>query len=245
MDYHTAVKLGHQQGHFSSMPLLTPYTPQIINECYSYSSSPEQSMAPFSQQMNKSAYLGAGNLTAPGTPESYYNDSFSIPDPFDSYMNTQAWSDDGNMPVGLGFENDIPGLMPVDQATRMWSCTPEPEGIATPMGNMSNYESSLTGSPVPMHSWPTHAMSVSPPQMPQMPHTRAMPSLSLSDGSMQDFDSPNHLQDEWSFNRPIASNSFLDGMKSIPKHPQIWDDSMLSRKFYPFNLYSNLKTNSL
>ncbi|KAF2713373.1 hypothetical protein K504DRAFT_450077 [Pleomassaria siparia CBS 279.74] len=230
MDMHTAQKMRQQTPtDFSAYPMLTPlptYSPQIIDECYSYSSSPEQNMHTF---------YNAGRMT-PQTPDSFlYHDSLASTDAFDQYMNTQTWSDDGNgMPIGLGFENDIPGLIPVESP---W-CTPEPEGFSMPMGQM-RFDSPFCGSvsPAPMNEW-SHDLSLSPPQMPHsMPHTRAVPSLSISDCSIQDFESPR--MDDWSNFRPNPSsmivtktnshNTYIDGMKPIPKNQALWEDVKFPR----------------
>ena len=63
-------------------------------------------------------------------------------DPFDPYMSSSAWSDDGSIPIGLGFENDMPGMLPGE----MWG-TPEPE-----MGTPSN----ICNSPASTHSLRYH-----------------------------------------------------------------------------------------
>jgi hypothetical protein len=237
MDFHTAVKLGHQRGDFSAVSMLTPlqtYTPQIVDECYGYSSSPEPKITPFSHFVEKRSHMNSGRLT-PQTPESFsFNEPVSISDPFDQYLQPQIWPQDAQMPIGLGFENDIPGLMPSETDMRMW--TPEFDGNATPTGNMDPYTSSVGESPVPADVWPTPAFSVSPPQI---PHTRAVPSLSISECSAQDSNSPNPPQDDWpNFQghpgdmvvaKPHTSTAFFNGMKPIPMDPQIWDENMLTR----------------
>ena len=230
MDMHTAQKMGHQRSDFSAFPMLTPlptFSPQIIDECYSYSSSPEQNMNNF---------YNNGRLT-PQTPDSFaYHDAMSIPDPFDQYMNNQAWSDDGNgMPIGLGFGDDIPGLMPVES---MWG-TPEPEGFSTPMGHTRAFDSPMCGSPASVNGWSGyHDPSLSPPQIPHsMPHSRAVPSLSISDCSAQEYNSP-RVEDWQSFRpnpagmpmgNPTITNTYIDGIKSIPKNQALWEDVKFSR----------------
>jgi len=233
MDMQTAAKMANQRTDFSAFPMLTPlptYSPQIIDECYSYSSSPESNMSGFSLPYN------AGRFT-PQTPDSFlFNDSMSNADSFDQYMNNQAWSDDGNgIPIGLGFESDIPGLIPMDN---MWG-TPEPDGFSTPMGQMAGFDSPRFGSPASMSGWShQEELSVSPPLIPHnMPHTRAVPSLSISDCSSQDFGSPK--VDDWQNFRPSTknmvvtktnpSNTYIDGIKSIPKNQALWEDVKFPR----------------
>lgn len=229
MDFHTAVKLGQQQSNFSGFPMLTPlqtYTPQIVDECYSYSSSPEPSMGAFSQPMEKSAFLSSGRLT-PQTPDTFaYHEPLSIADPFDQYMDTQAWTDDGSIPIGLGFEGDMPGMLPAD----MWA-TPEPEGVI-PMG--------LCDSPAPMNGWSHPALSLSPPQAPSSmpPHSKAVPSLSISECSAEDFNSPNGVQGEWTsfqpnagqiMGKPNATGAFMENAKAISNIQPIWEDLIVPR----------------
>lgn len=231
MDFHAAAKLGHQPGNFSGFNMLTPlqtYTPQVIDECYSYSSSPEQSMAAFSQPMEKNGFLSTRRSMTPQTPETFsYQEPVAMGDPFDQYMHTQAWSDDGSVPIGLGFENDMPGMLPGD----MWT-TPEPEST-TPMG--------LCDSPAAMNVWAHPPLSVSPPQIPlgMPPHSKAVPSLSISECSVEDFNSPSGVQDEWRnlqpnavqmMGKPVVSGPFVEDIKAYPKAPQpIWEDLIVPR----------------
>lgn len=226
MDFHTAVKLGQQRPDFAAMSMLTPlqpYTPQIIDECYSYSSSPEPHLAPFPHNMEKNSFLHSGRLT-PQTPEPFpYNEPLSVTEPFDQFMNMQPWSHEGQMPIGLGFENDIPGLMPAEPDMRMW--TPDFDANSA-SGNI----------------WPNPALSVSPPQP---PHTRAVPSLSISECSAPESESPNGPHEEWSCfqdvphhmprARAITSTPYLDSIKTIPMDAKIWDGGVLSRTYLDQN----------
>ncbi|KAF2476160.1 uncharacterized protein BDR25DRAFT_309604 [Lindgomyces ingoldianus] len=233
MDMATAVKLGHQPD-FNSMHMLTPlptFSPQIIDGCYSDFGSPEQGLAVFPHQMDKTSFISSGRLT-PQTPESFTYGEPLTTDPFEPYMNPQAWSDDGAMPIGLGFENEIPGLIPNEADMRMWS--QDVDGNSTPMGQMRTFESPVCESPSSINAWPSQSLSASPPQL---PHTRAVPSLSISEYSAPDSDSPSGVQDEWTTfrcnaNIPSTSVNYYDGIKAIPNnHPQIWEESMLSRTF--------------
>ncbi|KAJ4289159.1 hypothetical protein N0V90_011501 [Kalmusia sp. IMI 367209] len=231
MDFHTAAKLSQYPTNFNNFNMLTPlptYTPQIIDESYSYSSSPEPNMGAFSRSMDQNGYLASSRAMTPSTPEPFaYHDPIAIADPFDQYMGNQSWSDDGSMAVGLGFEHDIPGMLSND----MWA-TPEPESI-TPMG--------LCDSPTTMSAWSHPAMSVSPPQMPMgmPPHSKAVPSLSISESSTEDFNSPSRVQEEWNnfqphagqiVGKPMVTGSFMDSVKAYPKAPQpIWEDIIVPR----------------
>jgi hypothetical protein len=227
MDFHTAAKLAQQPTNFSNFNMLTPlptYTSQIIDECYGYSSSPETNMSAFPQSMEKSnSFMNSGRSMTPQTPDSFaYHEPLTVTDSFD-YMNTQAWSDDGTIPIGLGFDNEISNLPLGD----IWS-TPEPETM-TPM-NACN-------SPAAMNMWAHPALSVSPPQLPlgMPPHSKSVPALSISECSTEDFNSPNHVQEEWTgfqhnagrtMGKPNVSGSYMENM--MPKAPQpIWEDLIM------------------
>ncbi|KAL5384381.1 hypothetical protein PMIN06_004615 [Paraphaeosphaeria minitans] len=233
MDFHTAAKLGQYPANFNNFnmlqPLPTSYTPQIIDE-YAYSSSPEPNMGSFPRSMEQNSYITSSRAMTPSTPEPFaFNDPINIADPFDNYMSTPSWSDDGSMAVGLGFEHDMPGML----ANDMWS-TPEPESI-TPMG--------ICHSPTAMNTWSHPALSVSPPQLPMgmPPHSKGVPSLSLSEASTEEFNSPRHMQQEWSnvqphagqiMSKPMVTSSFMNNAKSYayPKAPQpIWEDIIVPR----------------
>ncbi|KAF2870802.1 hypothetical protein BDV95DRAFT_68687 [Massariosphaeria phaeospora] len=233
MDIHHAAKMGHPHANFTGFNMLTPlqtYSPQIIEDCYStYSSSPEQHMTAFSHPMEtKNNYITSGRLT-PQTPEPFsYHEPLPIMDSFE-YMHPTTWSEDGHTPIGLGFESDIPGMMPSD----MWT-TPEPEGSATPMGHMRAYESPAGDSPASMNVWQQPSLSASPPLEVQ----RGVPSLSVSECSTQDFESPNIVQNEWQNYRPNpnhmvmgksnTSTIYYDDVKTIQKSGQ-WEDVLISR----------------
>lgn len=234
MDFHTAVKLGQQRPDFAAVSMLAPlhtYTPQIIDECYS--SSPEPNISVYSQHMDRSQFAPSGRLT-PHTPEPFqYNEPVSFPDPFHQY-NAHPWSNEVHEPIGLGFGNNIPGLMPNDAETRVWA--PEFDTNTMQMGNMRAYDPSMTESPVTTNVWASSALSISPPQL---PHTRAVPSLSISECSLQDSESPNPVQDEWtnfrsgSTDTPMAkpSTSYLDNIKVVPNGQHMWDDGALARMY--------------
>ncbi|KAF1976481.1 hypothetical protein BU23DRAFT_27885 [Bimuria novae-zelandiae CBS 107.79] len=233
MDFHTAAKLSQYPTNFNNFNMLTPlptYPTPVIEDSFSYSSSPEPNMGGFSRSMDQNGYITASRAMTPSTPEPFaFHDPIAIADPFDQYMNNSSWSDDGSMAVGLGFEHDIPGMLPSD----MWA-TPEPESI-TPMG--------LCDSPTAMNNWSHSAMSVSPPQLPMgmTPHSKAVPSLSISETSSDEYNSPRRVQEEWNniqphagqmMGKPMVTGTFMDSVKSFayPKAPQpIWEDIIVPR----------------
>lgn len=216
------------------MSMLTPlqtYTPQIIDECYSYSNSPEMGGAPFVQTVEKNNnFMHAGRLTPP-TPEPFsYSESLSVPDFPDQYMNTQGWSHDGQLPIGLGFENEIPGLVSTEADMNAWA--PDFSSQSTPVPNMPAFNPAVCDSPASV--WPTPAMSP--------PHPRAVPSLSVSECS-EDSASPNVPQEDWSYFqdlsgsmsnvKPITSTPYLDSIKAMSMDARGWDENLLTR-MYPF-----------
>jgi hypothetical protein len=225
MDYHTAAKLGQQPANFNFNNMLSPlptYAPHIVDDCYSYSSSPEQGMHGFPMSIEKN-YMASRS----GTPDSFASyEPLPMSDTFDPYMNSSAWSDDGSIPIGLGFEHDIPNMMPGD----MWG-TPEPE-MAQPLR--------MCDSPTSMHGWSHPQLSMSPPQLPMggTPHKQAVPSLSISECS-EDYNSPRQSQDEWNnfqsnsghmMGKPIVTRPFMENVKAYPTAPQpIWEDIIMPR----------------
>lgn len=213
----------------SMLTPLTTYTPHIVDG-FAYSSSPEPNTDAFSHSINKANYHHSGRLT-PQTPESFsYAESLPIADPFDQYMNMHPWSHDGQMHIGLGFESDIPELMPVEQDIHAW--TPD---FNTHTTNMRHYERVLCDSPASANNaWATPVFSGGPSQP---PHTRAVPSLSLSECSAQESDSPSGAHDEWprfhslphiSNEKPTTSTPYLDSIKTLPMGTRIWEDDMIS-----------------
>jgi len=100
---------------------------------------------------------------------------------------------------------------------------------------MRTFESPVCESPASFSAWPHSSLSVSP----QPPHTRAVPSLSMSECSVGDFDSPTPVQEEWpcfrcnpnemSMSKGSASSTYLEGLKSISKDSNTWDDLIAPR----------------
>ncbi|KAF2639491.1 hypothetical protein P280DRAFT_402722 [Massarina eburnea CBS 473.64] len=226
MDFHTAAKLGQQPPNFNFNNMLSPlptYAPHIVDDCYSYSGSPEQGMHAFPMTMEKN-YMASRSVT-PGTPDSFASyDHLPMSDAFDPYMSSSAWSDDGSIPIGLGFEHDIPNMLPGEMFG-----TPEPE-MHTPYG--------MCDSPASMHGW-NPELSVSPPQLPSglPPHKQAVPSLSISECSTEGYNSP---PQEWTSFHPNASQmmgkpivnrpSFMETVKGYSTAPQpIWEDIIMPR----------------
>ncbi|KAF2732155.1 hypothetical protein EJ04DRAFT_343271 [Polyplosphaeria fusca] len=230
MDMATAAKLGQQ--NFAGLSMLTPlptYTPHIVDEYYTDYSSPEPNMGAFAPHSSKNGFMASGRLT-PQTPEPYaFNEPLSIADPFDPYSNAQ-WSDDGQVPIGLGFENDMQTMMMPEANMRMW--TPELDSTPTSMEPMPSFDQPVCRSPSTMHGWAEQPTSVSPPQIPHtLPHTRGVPSLSMSEASAPEYDPPEGAQEEWAnlrMNQANHMSAYMETIRTSSKHPQ-WEDIMIPR----------------
>jgi hypothetical protein len=239
MDFHTAAKMGQQTPEFAALSMLTPlqtYTPHIVDECYSYSSSPESAASAFPANTEKNSFMHPGLLT-PRTPEPFsYPEPIAMSESFDQYMGPDVWTQEGQIPIGLGFENDIPGLMPMDPDMNIWA--PTFNAHDTPM-EPTPVNSALTYNPPTSSSaWTNLALSVTPNQS---PHTRAVPSLSISEYSAPDSDSPNVGQGEWAYYQnfsgnipsaePVTSTPYLDSIRTMPMDTKAWDECVFMRMF--------------
>ncbi|KAF1937365.1 hypothetical protein EJ02DRAFT_469769 [Clathrospora elynae] len=220
IDFRTAVKMSQEDSGLSGYPVLTPlptYALQIVDECYSYSSSPEQNTAGFTQAMESSNYSTNGRRS-PQTPESsIYHEPLSMREELE-YMTSQSWSNEALMSIELGFDPNIPAMLPTD----IWPA-PESEGLESLM-QMAHM------------TWPQPAYSVSPQHIPAdlTSHTRAVPSLSTSECSVEDFDTSDASQEEWLIYQPTATNMnlaslvtsapFMHNINSVPNHAPVWAD---------------------
>lgn len=217
IDFRTAVKMSQQGSGISGYPMLTPlptYASQIVDECYSYSSSPEQNLSGFTDAMDANNFHNSGRLT-PQTPEPIiYHEPVSMGDNLDPYMNSQPWSEDALASVGLGFESDLTSMLPTD----MWSA---PEAEMIPMAHMS---------------WPQPGLNMSPQHMAVdlASHTRGVPSLTTSECSVEDFNSISTNPDEWPIYHAttpqlnminmVTSAPFMQDMNALQSHAPIWED---------------------
>ncbi|CAO2653417.1 Nn.00g028280.m01.CDS01 [Neocucurbitaria sp. VM-36] len=218
IDFRTAVKPSQQPSGVSGYPMLTPlptYTSHIVDECYSYSSSPEQNMVGYTQTIDMNAFPSSGRLT-PQTPEPIiYHEPLTTGGILDPYITSQPWSDEVLGSAGLDFDPDMTAIIPIN----MWSA-PEPAHIM-PMAQMS---------------WPQSSFSVSPSHMSAelVSHASGAPSLTTSECSVEDFNTSGTNAEEWSIYQPTAtqinmadlvtSAAFMHDMKSIPSHAPIWED---------------------
>jgi hypothetical protein len=221
IDFRTAVKMSQQQASaISGYPTLSPlptYQSQAVDECYSYTSSPDPSMGAFTPNLDDHSFPVSRGMT-PQTPEPFvYHEPFAMDDPLDRYNLTQTWADDNLMPIGLGFDIQMPNGMPMD----MWS-TPEPEVISH--ANQTNL-------------WVQQSL-LSPPQQFSRETTPNLPPPAASECSVDGFGSSRIPQDEWpnyhsnsghiNMNNLITSAPYVPNMKSIPGSAPVWEDVYLA-----------------
>jgi hypothetical protein len=217
IDFRTAVKMSQQASSLSGLPMLTPlptYSSQIVDECYSYSSSPEQNMNGFPPAMEHNNFPSSGPLT-PQTPQSVlYSEPLTTGEHMDPYMSSPTWSDHF-VATGLGFDPEITALMP----TEVWGTN----------------DTELT-MPIPQMSWSPSSISVSPQQMTAelIPHSAGVPSLATSECSVDDFNVPVTGQDDWAMYQPshsqismaglVSSAPFAQDMKLVAANAPMWQD---------------------
>jgi hypothetical protein len=218
IDFRTAVKMSQQASNISGFPMLTPlptYNTQIIDECYSYSSSPDQNLTGFTPNMDSSHFPTSGRLT-PQTPEPItYHEPMSMVGLPDQWINVQPWSDDTLVSVGLGFDGDMTTMLP----TELWSA---PETAQT--------------APVAQLAWPHPSLSMSPQSISSelVPHPSAVPPLSISECSADDYNTSGVYHENWAHCQPTASQidmanmvtsaPFMHDLRTISSAAPVWED---------------------
>ncbi|KAJ4364407.1 hypothetical protein N0V83_009001 [Neocucurbitaria cava] len=210
--------MSQQASGISGYPTLIPlptYASQIVDECYSYSSTPEQSMIGFTHAMDMNTFPTSGRLT-PQTPEPIiYHEPLAMGENLDPYITSQPWSDDSLVSAALDFDPDMTTIIP----TNMWSAA-EPEHIM----------------PITQLHWLQPSFPMSPPHLSAelVEQTSGAPSLSTSECSVEDFNTSGTNADEWSIYQPTATQinianlvtttAFLQDIRPIPSHAPIWED---------------------
>jgi hypothetical protein len=244
IDFRTAVKMSQQAAFISGVPKLTPlpnYQSQIVDECYSYTSSPEPDLTRFTPELESNGFPFSRGAT-PQTPNEPfgYHEYLPMVDDLD-YLDCPPWSGDGLVPIGLGFAE-------LDMSMSNWT-TPEPEEVAQiEQSNMfaqaPEYASSMqmqgrfeaSSSSVLEEDW-TALQTLAHNNV--VPHTRAVPSLCLSDGSSDDSVSSGVLmQGEWTQPQPhnthinmgnmITSAPYVPKMQVIPSNAPVWEDVFMA-----------------
>jgi hypothetical protein len=237
IDFRTAVKMSQQAALISGMPKLTPlptYQSQIVDECYSYTSSPEPDLCRFTPDLEQD-YFSFSRGTTPQTPSEPFNYHNPIPsiDNLD-YLDCQSWPTENLTPVGLGFD------MPVEN----WSTTSTPEPELIPhLDNTQTYPPDFTSplqiqgsfDPSPSLSqseWSSFPSGVHSNLVPDM---GALPSLSYNDDSGDEsFSSCSSgvvPQGEWTDFQPhvnmanmVTSAPYVPKMQAMPQAVPVWED---------------------
>jgi hypothetical protein len=176
--------------------MLTPlptYASQIIDECFSYSSSPEQNLSSFTQAMDINSFPMPG-YPSPQTPEPItYHEPISIMDSFQHYATSQAWSNEALASCELGFEPNMANMLPID----VWP-TPDTTDLAT------NHL-----------SWSQYGISVSPQQISTelILHSDAVP-ITTSEYSMDGYSSDT-MRGDWTIYQPTTTDMDLANMVTL------------------------------
>ena len=226
IDFRTAVKMSQQAAIISGVSKLTPlptYQSQIVDECYSYTPSPEPDLR-FTPEIEQDGFPFSRGAT-PQTPAEPFgcNDSLPIIDNM-GYLDRQPWSGDELVPVGLGFAE-----MEMPAASDSWM-TPEPEEMA--QANLFAQHADLVSSlqtqnfntllaAVPKN-WSTFQM---PSQDEMVPDAKSF-DCSLDSGVV--------MQDEWTqpqshdiyvdMSSMITSAPYVPKMQSIQSNAPLWED---------------------
>jgi hypothetical protein len=217
IDFRTAVKMSQQASACSGFPTLTPlptYASQVLDQCNPYPNNNDQDMSGYISGMDNDC-PNSGRLT-PQTPESLvYHEPLAVGGMTDAWMASQSWSDDLITSVGLGFESDMTGPLPAE----LWS-TPEHAHSA----------------PIAQLPWVQSALSVSPQSIASelLPYPRGAPSLSMSECSVEDFNSSGAFHEDWAdyqhattqfeIANMVTSAPFMHDLRPIPSTAPVWED---------------------
>jgi hypothetical protein len=220
LDFRTTIKFGQQAPELSGYPMLTPlsaHSSQSVDECFSYSSSPEQNLTSLTQAMELNHFPNPGGRS-PQTPEPIvYHEPISIIDNTDHYSICQPWSDEALTSSQLGFDLSMSELLP----RNIWSASETAQTM-----------------PVSQMSWLHHEFLDSPQQIPMefTPRYGAVPSINTSEYSVDDY-SADAMPGDWKIYRPTATQMYLANMvtsgpfmhhtNSFPMHAPLWEDTFI------------------
>lgn len=199
IDFRTAVKMSQHAAAVSGFPVLTPlptYASHIKDECYSYSSSPEQNLGGFIAPLDNSNFPSPSQFT-PDTPkQTIYHEPLSVGESIDLYLNSQPWSDDPLAPYTIGFESHFTAVPPTD----LWPMS-EPDNIM----------------PLAHSSWPYELFSAAPTHVSTelSLHTEMVPTLSTGQYSPGDFNASAIGQQEWSIHQLNTSQNTMTSISAL------------------------------
>ena len=238
IDFRTAVKMSQQAAIMSGVPKLTPlptYQSQIVDECWDYTPSPEPELR-FTPEMEQDGFPFSRGAT-PQTPSDPFgcHEPLPILDGMD-YLDCQPWSNEGLVPVGLGFAG-----MDTAIATDTWMTptTPEPEDMvqANMFAQSSDFPSatqmqgSFDGSlSTVREDWCGFQTSM-PDELVTDANANANANAKVMEGSM---DSGIVMQGEWlhgqsshgyvDMSNMVTSAPYVPKMQGIPNNAPMWED---------------------
>jgi hypothetical protein len=217
VDYRSAMKADQENPELSGYPMLTPlptYSSQMVDECYSYSSSPEQDLSSFTRAMEMNTFHNLGRLS-PMTPDPIMcPEPISILDNFDHYTTSQPWSDEALASCELGVDPNMAGIHPLD----MW---PTPD--TTDLMSLAQL------------SWAQSGISASPQQISTdlILRNDVVPSMPTSEYSVENYSS-DAMPGDWTIYQPTTTHMDLANMitlapymrdaNSVSTHAPIWED---------------------
>lgn len=201
--------------------MLTPlptYSSQIIDECYSYSDGSDQNMNGLMPSMDSNSYPSSGPLT-PQTPEAHlHHEPIAVGDLSEQWMTSQPYSDNTLESAGLGLEAEMTTMLP----TGLW------------LG-----PDAARSAPLPQMSWPHPSLSASPQRMSAevVPHIRAVPSLSISECSVEDLSAASAFSQDmgqWSGCPPgttpidgsitATTAPYMHNLRIVSSTAPVWED---------------------
>ncbi|KAJ4376889.1 hypothetical protein N0V86_006326 [Didymella sp. IMI 355093] len=231
IDFRTAVKMSQQAAIMSGVPKLTPlptYQSQIVDECYSYTPTPEPELR-YTPEIEQDGFPFSRGAT-PQTPIQPFgcNDSLAVVDDT-GYLDCQPWSGDGLVPVGLGL-----GVMDMAMTDDSWM-TPEPKDMT-----QNNYFAQDTGLIPILQAQDSFDTSLIIPEDWSAFQMRLQDkTVSDEKGSDSYLDSGIVMQGEWTQPLPlppprqdtfidmgnmITSAPYVPKMQAIPSNAPVWED---------------------
>ncbi|KAJ4989661.1 hypothetical protein SVAN01_04878 [Stagonosporopsis vannaccii] len=240
IDFRTAVKMSQQAAIISGVPKLTPlptYQSQIVDECYSYTSTPEPELR-YTPEIEQDSFPFSRGGT-PQTPSEPFGCNQSLPVIDDiGYLDCSTWSAEGLVPVGLGFTDlDMP------LASDWMTPAREPEEMAAAnlfaqtQAQTQALTTDLTSSSLPLHDFDPLSTVHDTWSFSLPTHQDVVPSSKAMDGGM---DSGIVMQTEWP-QQPqpqpqqtrqdlfvdmslVTSAPYVPKMQGLPGVTPVWED---------------------
>lgn len=216
--------MSQQAAAISGAPKLTPlptYHNQIVDECYTFTPSPEPDLR-YTPEIEQDTFAFSRGGTPQTPPE-----PFGCPDPLPlvddiSYLDCAPWTGEPLVPVGLGFVD-----MDLSTANDSWMTpTPEPEDTSR-----TNFFAQQTHSHAPFNASLQADWSAFPLPSPPTHHDSSNPEAKALDA----IDSGIVMQAEWPTQPPrqdlfvdmgnmITSAPYVPKMQSVSGSVPVWED---------------------